>query len=118
MSDAPFPSVTTHTSRITLGILGTNFEYNYEVAVLDGAMEAAHQHDVNLIAFCAARLRAQDTVLSDNTPLYELTLRHNIQALVLLSSTLTGSAGITEIQTFAARAHVPVVSLGVELPGV
>jgi len=85
---------------------------------LEGAIEAAQAQDVSLVAFAGSELGSPFVNRCYNNSVYKLATSQNMDALLLLSSTLTSYIDAKGMADFLAQYPVPQVSLGIKLPDV
>jgi signal transduction histidine kinase/DNA-binding LacI/PurR family transcriptional regulator len=103
-------------TRKTLGIFGSAFgQYLAQSNVLAGAAAAARAHNFNLIAYSGGVLNAiSSNYIQPN--IYKLANSQNIDALLLLTSTLMNNVDSSHVAALGDQYAVPKVSLGITLP--
>ncbi len=117
-------SSNTHTSfknssRPTIGLLIVGVLPPNEELLWSGVVDAARQYDVNLISFCGNSVHHPDPVVAQANVLYDLPNPHNVDGLLICSSSLTWYLADEELLAFFRRYHpLPCISLDRVVPGI
>ncbi len=102
----------------TIGVLVDWVSSPYQGELLEGLRGAASSAAVNLLCFVGGSLPADPAIAVARHRVYELCGRHNVDGLLLLSSTLTHQVGQAGLSEYCQRYQsLPLCSIGVELPG-
>ncbi|MBN1889314.1 MAG: substrate-binding domain-containing protein [Thermoflexales bacterium] len=103
--------------RLSIGLLSDSLSNDYAVSLLQGAVDMARQHDVNLLCFPGRVLRDPDAFETQGHLIYELVGRENIDGLVI-SGALGVYAKPAEIAAFCKRYFpMPMVNVGLAIEG-
>ena len=107
------------TRRLTLGLLVDWLEDDYQNAVLGGIVEAAREHDANLIAFTGGALRSPLRFSVQRNVVYELAGPENVDGLLVMAGTLANFVGPDEVAKYCEHFRpLPMCSIAVALPGI
>src|SRR5450432_1286560 len=109
------PRTNIRPTRITIGVLNSGLEDQYQTSMLYGAIATAQEQDVNLIVYCGGELDSPVKDRVNGNVIYDLATDPTIDAMVLFTGTLTGFVGPERQQEFCAQYHVPLVSIGISL---
>ena len=102
----------------TIGVLVDWVSSPYQGELLEGLRGAASSAAVNLLCFVGGSLPADPAIAVARHRVYELCGRHNVDGLLLLSSTLTHQVGQAGLSEYCQRYQsLPLCSIGVELLG-
>ena len=102
-----------HTLGVVLDWLGDP----YQATICDGIEQGAEHAGANLLIFVGGALATGQGEGAPRHQVYELAGRHNLDALIVLSSTLSHEVGLDGVQSFCDQfAGLPLCSLGVALP--
>jgi DNA-binding LacI/PurR family transcriptional regulator len=103
-----------HTLGVVLDWLGDP----YQATICDGIEQGAESAGANLLIFVGGALAAGKPEGALANQVYELVGRHNLDGLLVLSSTLCHHVGIEGVQRFCEQfSGLPLCSVGVALPG-
>ncbi len=104
--------------RPTFGFLLASLHTGASRALWPGLIDAAIQHDVNLIVFPGGRLRAQVAYESQKNVIYDLAGKSCLDGMVTWASSLGGVISSADINAFHQRYQpLPVVSLAQFMEG-
>src|SRR6187431_1074752 len=99
----------------TLGVILDWLGDPYQATICDGIEQGAAHAGANLLFFVGGPL-----ALADGAPrhqVYELAGRHNVDGLIVLSSTLSHGVGPAGVQSFCEQfSGLPLCSVGMPLP--
>jgi diguanylate cyclase (GGDEF)-like protein len=112
-----------HPTRPTIAFFVGKVEGNYCEELCQGIIDAAEEHDVNLIIFPGWQIRPNELNNHNNNVIYEYVSsrprRANVDALVIASSMLSGHISSQEFHAFVSRYKpLPIISIGVPIEGV
>jgi signal transduction histidine kinase/DNA-binding LacI/PurR family transcriptional regulator/AraC-like DNA-binding protein/CheY-like chemotaxis protein len=108
----------TPANRATIGFLFASLHTGASLIILPSLLDAAQNHDINLICFPGGRLQAADSYESQRNAIFDLASHHSLDGLITWSSSLGGVLGPAEIQAFHQRYHpLPMVSLAQFMEG-
>ena len=100
------------TDRATLGFLFASLHTGASLVIWPSLLDAAEQHDVNLICFPGGRLQAADSFEIQRNAIFDLASSRSLDGLITWSSSLGGVLGPDEIKAFHQRYQtLPMVSL-------
>jgi phosphoserine phosphatase RsbU/P len=103
----------------TLGVLVDWLGDPYQATVCAGIEQGAADAGANLLLFVGGALAVGGPRGSQSQQIYELAGEHNLDGLVVLSSTLSHNVGLTGVHAFCEQyAGLPLCSVGLPLPGV
>ncbi len=89
----------------------------YQAAVCDGIEQGAIHAGANLLFFVGGALPLHPDAGEQRHRVYELAGRHNLDGLILLSSTLSHDVGQAGVRDFSKQfAGLPLCSVGMPLP--
>ena len=104
--------------RLSIGFLLASLHTGASRALWPGLIDAAEQHDVNLICFPGGRIHSMESFENQRNIIYDLVSKNCVDGLVTWSSALGGVMGPTEINAFHQRYHsLPMVSLAQFMEG-
>jgi PAS domain S-box-containing protein len=104
--------------RLSIGLLNDSLSNDYAVTLLQGALDAAYRHDVNLLCFPGRVLRDPDAFETQGHLIYELVGRENVDGLII-SGALGVYAKPAEIAAFCKRyLPTPMVNIGLAIEGI
>jgi len=102
----------------TLGVMVDWLGDPYQATVCDGIEQGAAHAGTNLLIFVGGVLPT-DPAGALQQRVYELAGRHNLDGLIVLSSTLGHQVGLTGVRSFCSQfAGLPLCSVGMSLPDV
>jgi len=117
-SPAAIKSHKTPDRRATLGFLLASLHTGASLVIWPSLLEAAEQHDVNLICFPGGRLHATDSFEIQRNAIFDLASSKCLDGLITWSSSLGGVLGPPEIKAFHQRYQaLPMVSLAQFMEG-
>jgi DNA-binding LacI/PurR family transcriptional regulator len=100
----------------TLGVIVDWLGDPYQATVCDGIEQGASHAGANLLIFVGGALPAQPGAVVARHQVYQLAGRHNLDGLVVLSSTLSHEVGPAAVQAFCRQfVGLPVCSVGLPL---
>lgn len=106
------------TDRATLGFLFASLHTGASLVIWPSLLDAAKQHDVNLICFPGGRLQAADSFEIQRNAIFNLANDQCLDGLITWSSSLGGVLGPAEIKAFHQRYQtLPMVSLAQFMEG-
>lgn len=106
------------TDRATLGFLFASLHTGASLVIWPSLLDAAKQHDVNLICFPGGRLHAADSFEIQRNAIFNLANDQCLDGLITWSSSLGGVLGPAEIKAFHQRYQtLPMVSLAQFMEG-
>jgi signal transduction histidine kinase/DNA-binding LacI/PurR family transcriptional regulator/AraC-like DNA-binding protein len=106
------------TNRATLGFLLASLHTGASLVIWPSLLEAAEQHDINLICFPGGRLQAADSFEIQRNAIFDLANNQCLDGLITWSSSLGGVLGPAEIKAFHQRYQtLPMVSLAQFMEG-
>jgi signal transduction histidine kinase/DNA-binding LacI/PurR family transcriptional regulator/AraC-like DNA-binding protein len=115
----PRPLHVPHSSRPTIGFLLASLHTGASRALWPGLLDAAEQHDANLIIFPGGRLRASNASEDQRNLIFDLAGEACLDGLVTWASSLGGVLGPGETRAFHQRYRsLPMVSLAQFMEGV
>ncbi|MEO8180539.1 MAG: substrate-binding domain-containing protein [Deltaproteobacteria bacterium] len=101
----------------TLGVIVDSLADPYQAAVCGGIEQGAAHAGANLLIFLGGPLPSSARAGALRHQVYELAGRHNLDGLIVLSSTIAHEVGLAGIQSFCAHfAGLPLCSVGLPLP--
>ncbi len=104
--------------RTTIGFMFASLHTGASRVIWPSLLNAAEQHDVNLLCFPGGRLQAADSFEIQRNAIYDLASRKCLDGLITWSSSLGGVLGPAEIRAFHQRYHpLPMVSLAQFMEG-
>ena len=107
--------------RPTIGLLNEKQFPSFAIDILNGALDATEELNANLICFPGGVL--QDSMRrfwwAERNILFDLVDKQNVDALVIMSTTLGAYIGPDALQAFIKRYEpLPIVSIGWALEGI
>lgn len=106
-------------ARPTIGLLVHLISDAHGSVLWRGCMDAANDHDANLICFQGNHLKSTSGYLAQGNVIYQLASAENVDGLVVSSATLALGVGAGEVQHFVDTYRpLPRVSLGLSLKGI
>jgi signal transduction histidine kinase/DNA-binding LacI/PurR family transcriptional regulator/AraC-like DNA-binding protein len=104
--------------RPTLGFVLASLHTGASLVIWPSLLDAAEQHDVNLICFPGGRLHAADSFETQRNAIFDLASNQCLDGLITWSSSLGGVLGPAEIKAFHQRYQtLPMVSLAQFMEG-
>ncbi len=101
----------------TLGVIVDWLGDPYQATICDGIEQGATHAGANLLLFVGGALPASPPPGASRQQVYELAGRHNLDGLIVLSSTLSHEVGLAGVRAFCAQfAGLPLCSIGMPLP--
>src|SRR6187401_1871111 len=101
----------------TLGVVVDWLGDPYQATVCDGIEQGAAHAGANLLLFVGGGLTAGGSTGAPRHQVYELAGRHNLDGLIVLSSTLSHEVGLEGVRAFCAQfSGLPLCSVGMPLP--
>ncbi|HTV22158.1 MAG TPA: substrate-binding domain-containing protein, partial [Polyangiaceae bacterium] len=101
----------------TLGVILDWLGDPYQATICDGIEQGAAHAGANLLIFVGGALSATRGGGAPRHQVYDLAGRHNLDALIVLSSTLSHEVGLAGVRSFCDQfAGLPLCSVGVALP--
>jgi signal transduction histidine kinase/DNA-binding LacI/PurR family transcriptional regulator/AraC-like DNA-binding protein len=105
--------------RKTIGFLTANIHTGASLAMWPGVLDAAQDHDVNLLCFPGGRLGVQPAFEFQRNAVYQLVTKERIDGLVSWASTLGVTNDRAEVKQFHERfLPLPMVSLTLPMEGI
>ncbi len=105
--------------RPTIGFLTANIHMGAAQTLWPGVIDAAQQHDVNLLCFPGGGLRIETDFESQRNVLYDLVNTDHVDGLVSWASTIGVALDRDEVIRFHGRFHpLPVISLALPMEGI
>src|ERR1041385_2517356 len=95
---------------------GFMFKHQAQAFVLQGAIDAARERGFNLVIYSGSELASPVANHLQRNVVYKLANSQNMNALVLLTSSLMSFVTTLEMTEFHSQYSVPKVSLGIKLP--
>ncbi|MBV9946981.1 MAG: substrate-binding domain-containing protein [Myxococcales bacterium] len=90
----------------------------YQWAILQGAMDAAHDRGAHLLCFAGGVLGAPAGESGERNGVFDLAKQRNVDGLILLSGSIGKRIGPAKLEEFAHRYRpLPMCSIGVALNG-
>ncbi len=109
-------STAVHDTRPTIGLLVDWLEDRYQNTVISGVMDAAAEHDVNLICFAGGGIESPQRFGIQRNRIFDLVGQSCVDALLLMSGTLANDIGPTVMSKYCRRfAPLPTCSIAVAL---
>ena len=103
----------------TIGVIVDRLGDPYQANICHGIEQGAAQAGANLLLFVGGTLQAGSSEEPPRQQIYQLAGRHNLDGLIVLSSTLSHQVGREGVQRFCDQfAGLPLCSLGLPLPKV
>jgi len=104
--------------RVTIGFIFASLHTGASRVIWPSLLDAAEQHDVNLICFPGGRLQAADSFEIQRNAIFNLASEECLDGLITWSSSLGGVLGPEEVRTFHHRyLPLPMVSLAQFMEG-
>lgn len=101
----------------TLGVIVDWLGDPYQATICDGIERGAAHAGANLLLFVGGALPAAPSSEAPRQQVYELAGRHNLDGLIVLSSTLCHAVGLEGVRAFCAQfSGLPLCSIGMSLP--
>src|SRR5262245_60718958 len=101
----------------TLGVVVDWLGDPYQATVCDGIEQGAAHAGANLLIFVGGVLSAASAADAPRQQLYELAGRHNLDGMIVLSSTLSHHVGKAGVQAFVSKfSGLPLCSVGLAVP--
>jgi sigma-B regulation protein RsbU (phosphoserine phosphatase) len=101
----------------TIGVIVDWLGDPYQATVCDGIEQGAAHAGANLLLFVGGPLPASERAGAPRHKIYELAGRHNLDGLIVLSSTLCHEVGLAGIRAFCQQfSGLPLCSVGLPLP--
>src|SRR5579859_2612813 len=98
-------------SKPTLGLFASNFDDPYHCRLLEGAVDAARKHEINLIAYNCGEVASLLGERGYRNVLFDLANGQTLDALVLCAASMMNYVGLSRLMDFCERYPVPKVSL-------
>src|SRR5512139_137202 len=104
--------------RPTIGFLLASLHTGASRELWPGLLDAAEQHDINLVTFPGGRLRAPGDFESQRNPVFDLASAECLNGLVTWASSMGGVLNPNETYAFHERYQdLPMVSLAQFMEG-
>ncbi len=103
--------------RPTIGLLVTLVEGANGAALWAGVVDAARDHDVNLICFPGRELRDQREIYGQCNIIFELPSAESVDGLIIWVSGIGIYVTQQDMQDFCRHYNLPVVTVGAEMEG-
>jgi DNA-binding LacI/PurR family transcriptional regulator len=104
--------------RTNIAVFVDTLDQDYQQQVVLGIEEEARALDLNVTCFVGGLLNAPDPFHAGLNSAYELCSAERIDALIVLSGTLSNYSGMESLSTYCKRfLHLPVCSIGGSLTG-
>lgn len=101
----------------TLGVVLDWLGDPYQATICDGIEQGAAHAGANLLLFVGGGLAASGSTRVPRHQVYELAGRHNLDGLIVLSSTLSHEVGLEGVRAFCTQfSGLPLCSVGMPLP--
>jgi signal transduction histidine kinase len=105
--------------RLRIGFLATQFEESYQHAVFQGAVEEGARSSFQLVFFEGSNAETQRRAGALDETAFSLAALARLDGLIIMTNTMGSSYDTQRIAGYLARfSGIPMVSLGVEFPGV
>lgn len=106
------------TQRANIGVFVDTLDQDYQQQIVLGIDAEARSLELDVTCFIGGQLAAPDANQTQQNAAYDLCVAENIQALVVLSGTLSNYCGMEALSAFCRRfMHLPVCSIGGNLTG-
>src|ERR1043166_4269893 len=105
-------------ARTTIGIFGSHWMANYQTSVLEGAVDAAREYALNLIAYSGGEIESTKLDNINLNVIYKLATSHNMDALLFLTTALMVCVDNSRKVAFTDQYAVPKISLESSLPNI
>jgi DNA-binding LacI/PurR family transcriptional regulator len=106
------------TQRANIGVFVDTLDQDYQQQIILGIDAEAKSLELNVTCFVGGQLAAPDPTQTQLNAAYDLCVAENIQALIVLSGTLSNYCGMESLSVFCKRfMHLPVCSIGGNLAG-
>jgi len=106
------------TQRINIGVFVDTLDQDYQQQIVLGIDAEARSLDLDVTCFVGGQLRAPDATQTRLNTAYALCSGTGVQALIVLSGTLSNYAGMEALSAYCSRfMHLPVCSIGGSLAG-
>jgi len=106
------------TQRINIGVFVDTLDLDYQQQIVLGIDAEARSLDLDVTCFVGGQLRAPNAAQTRLNTAYSLCSGDGIQALIVLSGTLSNYAGMEVLSAYCSRfMHLPVCSIGGSLAG-
>ena len=106
------------TQRINIGVFVDTLDQDYQQQIVLGIDAEARSLDLDVTCFVGGQLQAPDAAQTRLNTAYALCSGEAIEALVVLSGTLSNYAGMEVLSAYCSRfMHLPVCSIGGSLAG-
>ncbi len=108
-----------HSTRPTIGILVDWLEDRYQNTVISGIIDAARDHDVNVICFAGGGINSEHRFGKQRNRIFDLVSQNCVDALLLMSGTLANEIGPAAMAKYCRRFNpLPTCSIAVALTGI
>jgi DNA-binding LacI/PurR family transcriptional regulator len=106
------------TQRTNIGVFVDTLEQDYQQQIVLGIDAEAKSLELDVTCFVGGQLEAPDPAQTHLNAAYSLCANDGIQALIVLSGTLSNYCGMETLSGFCKRfMHLPVCSIGGNLAG-
>jgi DNA-binding LacI/PurR family transcriptional regulator len=106
------------TQRTNIGVFVDTLEQDYQQQIVLGIDAEAKSLELDVTCFVGGQLEAPDPAQTPLNAAYSLCTSEGIQALIVLSGTLSNYSGMEALSSFCKRfMHLPVCSIGGNLAG-
>ena len=106
------------TQRTNIGVFVDSLEQDYQQQIVLGIDAEAKSLELDVTCFVGGQLEAPDPSQTHLNAAYSLCANDGIQALIVLSGTLSNYCGMETLSGFCKRfMHLPVCSIGGNLAG-
>jgi DNA-binding LacI/PurR family transcriptional regulator/signal transduction histidine kinase len=105
--------------RLTLGLLVDWLEDDYQNAVLCGVLDAARDHDANVVCYAGGVLASPTRFGLQRNSIYDLPGPEIVDGLVVMAGTIGNHVGPDSLAAFLSRYRpLPMCSIAMPIPGV
>jgi DNA-binding LacI/PurR family transcriptional regulator len=106
------------TQRANIGVFVDTLDQDYQQQIVLGIDAEAKSLELDVTCFVGGQLAAPDATQTQLNAAYDLCVAENIQALIVLSGTLSNYCGMEALSAFCKRfMDLPVCSIGGNLAG-
>jgi methyl-accepting chemotaxis protein/DNA-binding LacI/PurR family transcriptional regulator len=104
-------NIMTSGKRLTIGYFNTELQGEWALHPWEGALQAAREHDINLISFHGQPVASPDGFLGQENIIYELALKGRLDGIVAWKGHLTAPLSEDQVSAFYGRYGIPLVTI-------